>query len=249
MLLRLKSAVAMALAIASALFLLVSTSAAFAQQLADHTHMSYSRDHGTQVAYLTANGRTFLWYPGNRVILSGRWKREGENVCFVYGENTYNPSTGTRGGNWECMPFNLYWRSVEQLMPGDILGLSRRTDAPFRLERGRTTLEKLLARVSPGAKAPPVEVGAVNQNGEETTLSCATILANAERSKADAQIAVATYFYGIFMGKPCVEVDYDKAYALAKKAGISFEPWAKVLRERAAAGHPTAVAAVERLGL
>lgn len=219
-----------------------------AQQLGDYTHLSVSSDHGTQVEYLAADGRTFLWYPGNRTILAGQWKRQGDNVCFAYGGNTYNPSTGHRGGGFECMPFQLYWGTIEQRMPGDILGLANRTDVPFRLEKRRTTLEKLLARVFPGAEAPPLEVG-VNMGDRQVALSCEFILANADNGKAGAEMAISTYFHGIFMGKPCVDVDYDKAYALAQKAGVSFEPWARVLRERAEAGHPRAVAAVERLGL
>ena len=222
--------------------------AAFAQQLGDYTHLSVSPDHGTQVEYLSSNGKTFLWYPGNRTILAGQWKRDGDNVCFAYVGNTYNPSTGHRGGGFECMSFDLYWRTIEQRMAGDVLGLSTRTEVPFRLEKRRTTLEKLIGRVSPGSEAPPLEVG-VNMGGQQVALSCEFILANAENGKAGAQLAISTYFHGIFMGKPCVAVDYDKAYALAQNAGISFEPWARVLRERAAEGHPRAVAAVKRLGL
>ncbi|KQT48490.1 hypothetical protein ASG47_09090 [Devosia sp. Leaf420] len=231
-----------------ALIFLAFSSAAFGQEIGDHTHMSYDPAHGTQVEYLAANGNSYLWYPGNRSILPGRWKREGDQMWFAYGANTYNPATGQSGGGFECVPFRIYWGSVERRMPGDILGLSSRTDVPFRLEKRRTTLEKLLARVSPGAVAPPLEVGTRIGN-QEIVLSCANILANAENGKAGAQLAISTYFHGVFMGKPCVDVDYDKAYALAQKAGISFEPWARVLRERAAAGHPRAVAAVARLGL
>jgi hypothetical protein len=232
----------------AALVFVFFSSAAFAQEIGNYTHMSHDPAHGTQVEYLAANGKSYLWYPGNRSILPGRWKREGDNMCFAYGANTYNPATGQSGGGFECMPFPLYWGGIEQRMPGDILGLANRTAVPFHLEKRRTTLEKLLARVSPGAEAPPLEVGA-RIGDQEIVLSCANILANENNGVAGAQLAMSTYFYGIFMGKPCVEVDYDKAYALAQKAGVSFEPFARVLRERAAAGHPTAVAAVERLGL
>jgi hypothetical protein len=80
-------------------------------------------------------------------------------------------------------------------------------------------------------------------------MSCESLIANAERSMTDMSHAVPLYFYGLFMGKPCVEIDYDRAYDLAQRAGISFEPWARVLRERAANGHPKAASVVERLGL
>ncbi|QQR38066.1 hypothetical protein [Devosia rhizoryzae] len=84
---------------------------------------------------------------------------------------------------------------------------------------------------------------------EAAGMSCASIIANAAKGGAETQIAIGTYFHGTFFGEPCVEVDYDRAYALAQSAGISFEPFANILRSRAAGGHPTAVAAVKRLGL
>jgi hypothetical protein len=231
------------------LLLVAGATASMAQQLGNYTNMMRDREHGTQIEYLTTNGKAFLWYPGNDVILEGRWKREGSEMCFRYGENTYNPATGQQGGGWECMPFDIYWWVVEERMPGDIFGLATRGAAPFKLDPKRTTLEKLLARVSPGAQAPAIEMAVTDGSGAEVSMSCASILANAERDKVGMAEAVSTYFHGRFMGKFCVEVDYDKAYDLARRAGISFEPWANTLRERAAAGHPSAKSAVERLGL
>lgn len=232
-----------------AVILLLATTAVSAQQLGGYTQMMRDSHHGTQIEYLSEGGKAFLWYPGNSSILEGRWKREGGDICFAYGGNTYNPVTGHSGGGWECMPFDLYWRVVEERMQGDIFSLDGRGAVPFKLDPKRTTLEKLLARVAPRAEAPPIELAITGSGGEQASMSCASIIANAERSKADMAIAVSTYFHGVFMGKRCVDVDYDRAYELAQRAGISFEPWARVLRERAAAGHPRAVAAVERLGL
>lgn len=232
-----------------ALLLFAAPVVATAQQLAGYTQMINDGQHGTQIEYLADGGKAYLWYPGNRVILDGRWKREGRDICFAYGENTYNPVTGHQGGGWECVSFDAYWRVLEERMPGDLFALQSRDNVPFTLDPKRTTLEKLLARVAPGAKAPPIELAITGANGERVSESCASIIANAERSKADMARAVSTYFYGIFMGKPCVEIDYDRAYDLARRAGISFEPWARVLRERAAYGHPRAIAVLERLGL
>ena len=232
-----------------AALLIFVTSAVSAQQLGGYTQMMRDGHHGTQIEYLSENGKASLWYPGNSSIVEGRWKREGADICFAYGGNTYNPVTGHNGGGWECMPFDLYWRVVEERMPGDIFSLQGRGAVPFKLDPKRTTLEKLLARVAPQAEAPPIEMAVTGSGGARESMSCESIIANAERSKADAATAAATYFHGVFMGKRCVDVDYDRAYELAQRAGISFEPWARVLRERAAEGHPRAVAAVERLGL
>ena len=223
--------------------------AATAQQIAGYTQIINDGQHGTQIEYLDDGGKAFLWYPGNSNVLEGQWKREGQDIYFAYGENTFNPVTGHQGGGWECMSFDIYWRVVEERMPGDLFSLQGRGAVPFKLDPKRTTLEKLLARVSPGTQAPPVELSITEADGDRISMSCASIIAKAERSKADMSNAVSTYFYGIFMGKPCVEINYDRAYDLAQRAGISFEPWARVLRERAANGHPTAVSAVKRLGI
>ncbi|WP_316356105.1 hypothetical protein [Devosia sp.] len=130
------------------LSLVLAITPTMAQNLAGHTVMIYDPQHGTQVEYLSQRGRTFLWYPGNDVVLDGRWKRDGDDLCFQYGENTYNPATGQQGGGWECMPFALYAQAIGERAPGDVFGLAERNRVPFRLDRRRTTLEKLLGRVT-----------------------------------------------------------------------------------------------------
>ncbi|WP_240231574.1 hypothetical protein [Devosia lacusdianchii] len=121
---------------------------AHAEQLGGYTNMTWDAGHGTQVEYLSTRGKAYLWYPGNAVILEGRWKREGTNICFAYGENTYNPVTGNQGGDWECMPSDLYQAASTERMQGDVLALADRATPPFRLDRARTTLNKLIARAS-----------------------------------------------------------------------------------------------------
>lgn len=218
-----------------------------AEQLGGYTNMHVDRSHGTQVEYLTRGGKSYLWYPGNKVILEGRWKRQGENMCFAYGANTYNPATGHKGGGFECTPYWLYWGGIFQRMKGDLFGLEGRREVPFVLPKKRTTLEALLSRASPRTKAPPVELTANTPMGH-IALSCESVLANAERSKSDMQIAVSIVFHGEFMGKPCGKPDYDRAFALARKAGVSVEPFLRILRERASTGNPKAIAALKRLG-
>jgi hypothetical protein len=99
------------------------------------------------VEYLTREGQSFLWYPGNRVILEGRWKEQGREVCFAYGANTFNPVTGNSGGAWECTPAKTFWSGITERAEGDVLGLAERNRAPFRLTPERTTLKDLAARV------------------------------------------------------------------------------------------------------
>lgn len=85
--------------------------------------------HGTQVEYYAANGDTFLWYPGNRRSLKGRWERRPatEEVCFRYGPRTYNPVTGSAGSRWSCIAQASHRASARGSCAGD----------PFKLASGR----------------------------------------------------------------------------------------------------------------
>ncbi|MDO5706800.1 MAG: hypothetical protein Q4G49_17240 [Paracoccus sp. (in: a-proteobacteria)] len=109
--------------------------------LAATTVKSYSRAHGTQIEYLAPDGRSFLLYPGNRMILPGEWQIRGSGpikgeMCFRYGANTYNPVTGARGSAWECGFLTDYLVYNDEIRDGDILNLSRRTQPPARLPKG-----------------------------------------------------------------------------------------------------------------
>ena len=118
------------------------------------TTMTFGASHGTQVEYLGAQGRSYLWYPGNRVILDGRWRYTPfrtasavlPGICFAYGANSYNPVTGARGG-WECEPVAVYRAHVVETVAGDIFGLSTRPEPPFDLPADRTTLSALRGRL------------------------------------------------------------------------------------------------------
>ena len=77
---------------------------------------------------------------------------------------------------------------------------------------------------------------------------CAAVIANAERSKTDMAVAAATYFHGKFMGKPCVDVDYARAFELAEKSGLGVETFLGTLRERAEQGNSRAISALKTLG-
>ncbi len=114
------------------------------------TNMTFSA-HGTQVEFLGKDGRTALWYPGNSVVLPGRWKLVGadvttnfeDNICFMYGSNTYNPLTMQSGG-WECEGVATYDGGIVDRVAGDPFGLGKRGAVPFVLPRQRTTFADLL---------------------------------------------------------------------------------------------------------
>ena len=135
--------------------------------LASKTRRTSDQVHGTQVSFATPNGQSYLWYPGNKVVLAGRWKTEDHTievrkggsivarktqprVCYDYGPNTYNPATG-KGGGWECTNFiNLRFAGGENT-PGDVFGLSRRKAVPFVLSKEPATIDSLKARLKQGA--------------------------------------------------------------------------------------------------
>lgn len=86
---------------------------------------SFIEEHGTKVEYHAADGRSFLWYPGNRSVVVGQWDvRADQNgrilLCYKYGNNTYNPVTQRRGGQWNCSRSDL---QVSELLIGNPFGL------------------------------------------------------------------------------------------------------------------------------
>lgn len=92
--------------------------------VAGATFASFDVGHGYQVEYLAPNGRVFLWYPGNRSVLAGQWKRVLDEVCYRYGPQTYNPQTFQRGGSWNCEYAGKLAHFVVGYEQGDVFRLS-----------------------------------------------------------------------------------------------------------------------------
>jgi hypothetical protein len=118
---------------------------AFAQAEAflNKTRVTFGPGHGTQVSYTRSDGAIFLWYPGNRVVLRGRWAVRSGHICFLYGPNTYNPVTGQAGGRWNCRPAETRARNLVDRVNGDVFGLATRNAVPFVLAPDRTTIADL----------------------------------------------------------------------------------------------------------
>ncbi len=123
-----------------------SFSAASAQTLVGMTTMHYDAGHGTQVEYIDRNGKSYLWYPGNRIILMAPWRQTLNSMCYRYGPDTYNPITRQPGGKWKCIQLRLIRRGIVDQAAGDVFGLARKTSVPFVLPRTKTSIEKLLRR-------------------------------------------------------------------------------------------------------
>ena len=121
--------------------------------IANQTIKTYNRHFSTQVEFHSADGRTFLWFPGNRRIVRGRWKVEKQTtasfgsskkqaiafLCYKYGPNTYNPVTKQKGGKWKCIAPNLVFKTKSEKRTGDIFRLSGRESVPFVLQRKKYT--------------------------------------------------------------------------------------------------------------
>jgi hypothetical protein len=152
--------------IASLLLLLAFTGAAAAQNkpykigydetkglFAGVTFVHYDRGHGTQVEYMAKNGKTYLLYPGNKVIVRGTWKldrtdkKDVFNLCFKYPSSSYNPETKQMGGSWECQPAGFSLIDVVDSAEGDVLGLAKSEAVPFVLQKRKARLSELLRKV------------------------------------------------------------------------------------------------------
>jgi len=116
----------------------------------NQTVLSFDDFHGTQVAYLSDDGREWLWYPGNQSALLGYWKTQTlggkKQICFRYPNSSVNPATGVAGPKWECTPMARYAKRTIERTPGDVFNLSSGR-LPKVLEKRRYyTLKELLGR-------------------------------------------------------------------------------------------------------
>ncbi len=111
--------------------------------VAGNTIVFYESSHGIQVEYYSPAGKAYLWYPGNRSVVRGKWKiSNGSTICYKYGGNTYNPVTNTRGGSWECNSIQVHSRTKKFSCKGDVFSLSSGR-IPYVLKRSRFGLARL----------------------------------------------------------------------------------------------------------
>jgi len=119
------------------------------------TILTWTAPQGTQVSYLGAGGKAFLWAPGNETVLSGNWRvdpratgRSGLPflaVCVQYGGST----------PWDCRPAELLERITMDHAQGDVFGLTGRSAVPFALARDRTNIAMLQQRIQAAGAAQP----------------------------------------------------------------------------------------------
>lgn len=128
---------------------LYSKAAPLGAFLNNTTVRSFDLLHGAQVEALLADGRTFLWYPGNKSPVAGNWQikpsLDGPDLCFRYGENSYNPVTRQHGSAWECGDASLYLLTVTEVVDGDPLRLASGR-IPFVLTKDEKSITSLAAK-------------------------------------------------------------------------------------------------------
>jgi hypothetical protein len=139
--------------------------------MTDRTKTTWSIGYGLQVAYTAPDGRVFLWYPGNSVILQGEWKVELANaltggvvviedgeqsvfrpiesaqVCFKYGVNTVDAVSRSPGGRFSCQGFGYFKGVNRENRKGDVFGLMTRSQAPFVLSKDEDKIANLLKKM------------------------------------------------------------------------------------------------------
>ncbi|MEL6678967.1 MAG: hypothetical protein AAFQ51_09685 [Pseudomonadota bacterium] len=125
---------------------------------ADTTSRSFTPWHGNQIEYLSAEGKAYLWYPGNTALVVGDWRTEQlpderrARMCFRYGPDTYNPVTEQRGGDWSCQFAAEALYISDEIVDGDPIGLADGT-LPFVMpDAEEVTLAEAAARIG----RPPV---------------------------------------------------------------------------------------------
>lgn len=241
-------------------FTSIAASLSATERPSDVTVMSYGRGHGTQVEYLGSNGMSYLWYPGNRVVLPAPWKYQKDQICYLYGSNTYNPVTKERGGKWECQPIATSKLTRVETARGDVFGLAKRRAVPFVLPRARTTLSTLAGRpVGSKRFAKPIKVDrTIRQDMQRVIDSCPSLKETLPGRGLSYGVAGGIYFWGglrteKYGYKPngCVAVDYEKAFNLFRLTGDSYEfkQMVDVLKELAEDGNAKAIAALRTVDL
>ena len=121
------------------------------------TLVTWTGPQGTQVSYLGAGGKSYLWAPGNDTVLSGTW-RVDPNATSRQSPIPYVAVCVQYGGSPDCRPAEILERITMDQADGDVFGLEGRTAVPLRLARDRTNIAMLQQRLraeAPDAAQPP----------------------------------------------------------------------------------------------
>jgi hypothetical protein len=121
------------------------------------TLVTWTGPQGTQVSYLGAGGKSYLWAPGNDSVLSGTWRID-PNATSRQSPIAYVAVCVQYGGSADCRPAEILERITMDQADGDVFGLEGRSAVPLRLVRDRTNIAMLQQRLraeAPDAAQPP----------------------------------------------------------------------------------------------
>ena len=121
------------------------------------TLVTWTGPQGTQVSYLGAGNKAYLWAAGNDTVLSGTW-RVDPNATSPQSRIAYVAVCVQYGGSADCRPAEILERVTMDQADGDVFGLEGRSAVPLRLPRDRTNIAKLQQRLraeAPDAIQPP----------------------------------------------------------------------------------------------
>jgi len=121
------------------------------------TLVTWTGPQGTQVSYLGAGNKAYLWAAGNDTVLSGTW-RVDPNATSPQSRIAYVAVCVQYGGSADCRPAEILERVTMDQADGDIFGLEGRSAVPLRLPRDRTNIAMLQQRLraeAPDATQPP----------------------------------------------------------------------------------------------
>jgi hypothetical protein len=110
------------------------------------TLVTWTGPQGTQVSYLGAGGKSYLWAPGNDTVLSGTW-RVDPNATSPQSRIAYVAVCVQYGGSADCRPAEILERVTMDQADGDVFGLEGRSAVPLRLARDRTNIAMLQQRL------------------------------------------------------------------------------------------------------
>jgi hypothetical protein len=112
------------------------------------TLVTWTGPQGTQVSYLGAGGKAYLWAPGNDTVLTGTW-RVDPNATSPQSRLAYVAVCVQYGGSaqWDCRPAEILERITMDHADGDVFGLEGRSAVPLRLARDRTNIAMLQQRL------------------------------------------------------------------------------------------------------
>ncbi len=112
------------------------------------TLVTWTGPQGTQVSYLGAGNKAYLWAPGNDTVLSGTW-RVDPNATSPQSRLAYVAVCVQYGGSaqWDCRPAEILERITMDQADGDVFGLEGRSAVPLRLPRDRTNIAMLQQRL------------------------------------------------------------------------------------------------------